>query len=474
LRSKSGRVLSDDVVKDLADRMERGYEPDHLQPRKGGRPPWGEDHPSPRIQVGRRPFRMEGLLQSARWKGVRRMAETRVVPLPYRREGTWSFDPAAELARLRAEEPVVRYPLPNGGHAWLVTRYADAREVLGDSRFSNALAPSTLLRPREGDEVVQDDEPQPGAFIVFDPPEHTRFRRLLTPEFTIRRMNALRPRIEEIVAQHLDAMAAAGPPADLVQAFALPVPSLVICELLGVPYADRAEFQSLTGAALDLTLPQRRSLEVFGELASFMLAFVARERRDPGPGLLGDLVREHGDQFTDPELGGIGGLLLLAGHETTANMLGLGTLLLLQHPEQLAAMREDPEAVDPAVEELMRYLTIVPHGVVRTATEDVMVGGQLIGAGEYVIVHLPSADRDRSLCAEPDRFDITRAPGAHVGFGHGIHYCLGAPLARLEMQIAFPALLRRFPGLRLAGTDTEVAFRTMSAVYGLDALPVAW
>jgi cytochrome P450 len=240
------------------------------------------------------------------------------------------------------------------------------------------------------------------------------------------------------------------------------------------PYPDRAEFQSLTGAALDLTLPQGRSLEVFGELASFMLAFVARERRDPGPGLIGDLVREHGDQFTDPELGGVGSLLLLAGHETTANMLGLGTLLLLQHPEQLAAIREGPEAVDAAVEELMRYLTIVPHGAVRTATEDVLVGGQHIAAGEYVIVHLPSANRDRSLCVEPDRFDTARAPGPHVGFGHGIHYCLGAPLARLEMQIAFPALLRRFPGLRLAGPDTGVAFRTMSAVYGLDALPVAW
>jgi hypothetical protein len=270
---------------------------------------------------------------------------------------------------------------------------------------------------------------QPGELPDFDPPEHTRLRRMLTPEFTVRRINRLRPWIEEIVTRHLEAMEQAGPPTDLVAAFALPVPSLVICELLGVPYADREQFQRLSSRSLDFSIPEEQQKQAYMDMLGYMATLVARQRRAPDEAMLGMLVREHGDDLTDAELTGIGNLLLFAGHETTANMVGLGTLLLLEHPEQLALLRDDPapETVERAVEELLRYLTVVNHGVTRTATEDVVLGRQRIKAGEHVMVSLPTANRDETVFQEPDRLNLTRKPEPHVAFGHGIHHCLGAP-----------------------------------------------
>jgi cytochrome P450 len=391
------------------------------------------------------------------------MTAPQTVPVHIRRDG---FDPVPELGRLRAEQPLTKLQLPWGGEVWLVTRYDDVREVLSDAtRFSNAGAIGAG-RPT----------PAKGAFgvlIGYDPPDHTRLRRLLTPEFTMRRMQRLRPRIEAIVAEHLQAMADAGPPVDLVQSFALPIPSLVICELLGVPYADRAGFQHRSAARLSVPLDAVTQLALGVESQEYMSTLVARQRADPGDDMIGMLIREHGDQIDDDELIGLADLLLLAGHETTSNMLSLGTLLLLQHPDQLALMRTG-EHVDQAVEELLRHLSIVHSVLPRTARENLILAGQQIKAGDVLVCSLPAANRDPALGDDLDRFDIIRQAGAHLAFGHGIHHCLGAPLARMEMRIAFPALLRRFPGLRLAIPLEEIPFRTFSIVYGVESLPVAW
>jgi cytochrome P450 len=395
------------------------------------------------------------------------------VPLHMRRDG---FDPVPELARLRADEGVRRVVTAFGTPAWLVTRHADVREVLGDAGRFSVGAP----RPFHQAAGLADLSPQEraqlraGNLLGVDPPEHTRLRRMLTPEFTVRRMRRLEPRIVEIVDAHLDALADAGPPADLVADFALPVPSLVICELLGVPYADRAQFQARTARQLDLSIPIPQRLELGRESRAYMAELVARAQAEPGDDMLGMLVREHGEDLTTDELIGIAGLLLVAGHETTSNMLGLGTLALLRHPDQLAVVRDHPDRVPPAVEELLRWLGIVHSGVPRTTTVDVELGGHAIPAGSLLVLALATANRDPELVPDPDRLDVTRDAGGHVAFGHGVHHCLGAPLARMEMRVAFPALLRRFPGLALAVPFEEVGFRAFHFVYGLHSLPVRW
>ncbi len=314
-------------------------------------------------------------------------------------------------------------------------------------RFSNGRPPGFVM---PGAPTVSDEElasARAGNLLGLDPPEHQRLRRMLTPEFTIRRMKRLEPRIVEIVDQHLDAMESAGPPVDLVENFALPIPSLVICELLGVPYDDRDDFQRRSARQLDLSIPIAERIDLQRQGRAYMQSLVERARTHPGDDILGMLVREHGTELTDDELIGIAGLLLLAGHETTSNMLGLGTLALLRHPEQLAAVRDDPDAVGPAVEELLRWLSIVHSAIPRITTTDVEVAGVPIPAGELVFVSLPSGNRDPGFIDSPEMLDIRRGAPGHLAFGHGVHHCLGAPLARMEMRIAFPALLRRFPTL---------------------------
>ncbi|MFC5996542.1 cytochrome P450 [Pseudonocardia hispaniensis] len=399
------------------------------------------------------------------------MTETPTIPVHLRRIG---FDPIDELGRLRENEGVTRVVTSFGIPAYLVTRYEDVREVLSDPvRFSNAHARHPLpngAQPSE-EEITQR---RAGQLLAFDPPEHTRLRRMLTPEFTVRRIRRLVPRISAIVDSHLDDLQRAGAPADLVSGFALPIPSLVICELLGVPYADRAEFQQRTRRQLDISVPIKERMALHRESREFMRVQVARAQAAPGEDMLGMLVREHGEELTTDELIGIAGLLLVAGHETTANMLGLGTLALLRHPEQLAMVRDDPDLVEPAVEELLRWLSIVPSGIPRTTTTSVTLAGHVIPAGELVVCSLPAANRDPALVAAPERLDIARGTPGHVAFGHGVHHCLGAPLARMEMTIAFPALLRRFPGLSLAVPFEEIGFRAHHVVFGVHSLPVTW
>lgn len=393
-------------------------------------------------------------------------------PLHMRRN---AFDPTPELAEIRETDGVRTVISALGNPVHLITRHEDVKAVLSDhERFSNSRPPGFTLpgAPEMSDEELA--SARAGNLLGLDPPEHQRLRRMLTAEFTIRRMKRLEPRIVEIVDARLDAMTAAGPPSDLVADFALPIPSLVICELLGVPYEDRDDFQHRSTLQLDLSLPIAERLALQQQSRDYMRGLVGRTRQDPGEDILGMLVRDHGAELSDDELVGIAGLLLLAGHETTSNMLGLGVLALLRHPEQLTAVRDDPDAVGPAVEELLRWLSIVQNAIPRFTTTEVEVAGVRIPAGELVFASLPAGNRDPDFIAGPDVLDISRGAPGHLAFGHGVHHCLGAPLARMEMRIAFPALLRRFPSLALAEPFEDVAYRSFHFIYGLKSLAVTW
>lgn len=393
-------------------------------------------------------------------------------PLHMRRD---AFSPTRELREARESLGVLTVTNAFGMPVYLVTRHDDVKEVLADhERFSNR-RPTDFRMP--GAPQMTDEElaaARSGNLLGLDPPEHSRLRRMLTPEFTIRRMKRLEPRILEIVDAQLDAMESAGPPVDLVESFALPIPSLVICELLGVPYDDREDFQRRSARQLDLSLPVHERVELQLAGRDYMRTLVERARSHPGDDILGMLIRDHGTELTDDELVGIAGLLLLAGHETTSNMLGLGTLALLRHPEQLAVVRDDPDAVGPAVEELLRWLSIVQTAIPRFTTTDVEIAGVPIPAGQLVFASMPSGNRDPAFIDSPEVLDIGRGAPGHLAFGHGVHHCLGAPLARMEMRIAFPALLRRFPTLALAEDFEDVEFRTFHFIYGLKSLKVAW
>ena len=386
--------------------------------------------------------------------------------MPLMRNG---LDPVAGLAERQRDQPVSKLEFPFGITAWLVTGYADVQAVIGDTqRFSNDF--SNVVANAGGQATAAQD---PGGLGFSDPPNHTRLRRALTPEFTMRRLSRLVPRIEQIVQQQLDVMAASGSPVDLVDTFAMPIPSLVICELLDVPYPDRADFQRLSGSRFDIFGGAGTGLEAISESLAFMAELVAAQRKQPGDGLLGMLIRDHGDQIDDRELAGLADGLLIGGHETTASMLALGAILLLNHPEAADALRADDEAAGPAVEEMLRYLTVVQVAFPRFAKADLELGGQQIKAGEMVLCSLSGANRDPALGPDMQGFDPTRI-SPHLAFGYGAHRCVGAELAKMELRIAYPALLRRFPDLGLAQPMDEISFHEYSVVHGVDTLPVQW
>jgi cytochrome P450 len=393
-------------------------------------------------------------------------------PLHMRRD---TFNPTAELREIRETDGVRTITSAFGMDVFLVTRHEDVKTVLSDhERFSNGRPPGFVVPGAPNIPEEEQASARAGNLLGLDPPEHQRLRRMLTAEFTIRRMKRLQERVVEIIDAQLDTMGKAGPPADLVASFALPIPSLVICELLGVPYDDRDDFQRRTARQLDLSLPIPERMELQRQGRAYMRSLVERARQQPGEDILGMLVREHGHELTNDELIGMASLLLLAGHETTSNMLGLGTLALLRHPDQLAAVRDDPDAIGPAVEELLRWLSIVHSAIPRITSTDVEIAGVGIPAGRLVFVSLPSGNRDPEFIDSPEVLDIRRGAPGHLAFGHGVHHCLGAPLARMEMRIAFPALLRRFPTLALAENFTDVPFRSFHFIYGLKSLEVAW
>ncbi|MDR8413471.1 cytochrome P450 [Nonomuraea sp. 3-1Str] len=385
------------------------------------------------------------------------------------------FDPPDRLTELGGEAPLHRLTFADGHEGWLATGYTAVRAVLADPRFSNRpehIHPTIPARAAVAKELREKAFVPPGFFLRMDAPEHTRYRKLLTGQFTVRRMKQLEPRIEEITHARLDAMEAAGKPADLVEQFALPIPSLVICELLGVPYGDRERFQRDSKALLALESGAAEVMDAMTSMTSYLGELIRRRRAEPRDDLISGLAQ--GGELADDELTGVAFLLLVAGHETTANMLGLGTYALLRNPDQLAAMRDDPSVVDNGVEELLRYLTIIHIGPIRTALEDVEVEGVAIAKGQSVALSLPVANRDSARFPGGDTLDVTRPAGGHLTFGHGIHQCLGQQLARIEMRIGYRALLRRFPGLRLAVPPEEVPMRTDMSIYGVHRLPVTW
>ncbi len=312
----------------------------------------------------------------------------------------------------------------------------------------------------------------PGLFEHMDPPEHTKFRKLLAGQFTLRRMRALTPRIEEITAQYAEAMLHKGPPADLVADYSVPVSSQVICELLGVPFGDRERFEGNSAKLLRLDLSTEETQAALMDLVGLTGELLMRKQAEPADDVLSVLV--NGEDMTLPEAIGATLLLLVAGHETTANMLSLGTYALLNNPDQMALLRADESLIEDAVEELLRYLTVVHVGVQRSPTEDVEIGGVTLHKGDTVLIHLPTANRDPEQFTDPDRLDVTQGSLSHLTFSHGIHQCLGQQLARLELRIGYTELLRRFPELRLAAKPDEIPMRSNMTVYGVHELPVAW
>jgi cytochrome P450 len=386
--------------------------------------------------------------------------------LPTARPAGRPFDPPRELARIRAENPLTRMVYPDGHVGWLATGHAVSRAVLADSRFTSRY--ELMHYPLPG---VTELPPAPvGDLTGIDAPEHTRYRKLLTGRFTVRRMRVLTERLEQITAEHLDAMESHGPSVDLVEAYAHPVPAMMICELLGVPYADRETF---TRHAKALTAPDTAPEEMYaawGALEEYVRGLVSAKRANPTDDVLSELTATDLD---DAEIAGLGSFLLGAGLDTTANMIALGAFALVSHPDQLAALRADPDGIDQAVEELLRYLTITHTGA-RAALEDVELDGHLVKAGETVTISVQAANRDPAKFADPDTLDLRRQATGHLGFGHGVHQCLGQQLARVEMRVAFPALFARFPSLRLAVPDEDVPLRHDANIYGVHRLPVTW
>ncbi|MEU7644727.1 cytochrome P450 [Streptomyces huasconensis] len=384
-----------------------------------------------------------------------------------RREGC-PFDPPEELTRLCEERPLARLRFPDGHLGWLATGHSVVRAVLGDPRFSSRY--ELLHLPYES-EFSGPLGPAPvGDLTGLDAPEHTRYRRLLTGKFTVRRMRLLTERVERITADHLDAMERQGPALDLVKEYAQPIPTLMICELLGVPYADRDFFRQQTETLMTQGIGEAELAAAMTAGQEYVHKLVLAKRAEPTDDLLSDLT---GTDLSDEELAGIGNFLLGAGLDTTANMIAYGAFALLSHPDQLAALRDDPGLVESAVEELMRYLTIAQTGA-RTALEDVELAGQSVKAGETVVVSMEAANRDPARFPDPDRLDLRRKATGHVGFGHGIHQCLGQQLARVELQVALPALFTRFPTLRLAAAPEDIPLRTGMSIFGVQALPVTW
>jgi cytochrome P450 len=384
---------------------------------------------------------------------------------PLHRDGP---DPVARLGALREQSPVAKLTSFLGMTIWIVTGEAEARQVLADTTSY-----STDIRPFMGSRGSTTDG-DIGGLGFTDPPEHTRLRKLLTPEFTMRRLERLRPRIAEIVESQLDeverqAVANDGV-VDLVPAFAFPVPFLVICELLGLPDEDRESFRQLGTARFDVTYGGQGAFGAVSDSRTFLMEATRKQRSNPGDGLIGQIIREHGDEISDFDLGGLADGVFTGGLETSASMLALGTAVLMDHPEDYRRVGTDPSVVDRTVEELLRYLTVVQVAFPPFPKSDVEVGGQRIAKGDVVICQLAGANRDGRLGARMDAFDLTRPVTPHLAFGHGFHRCVGAELARMELRTAFPAIARRFPDLSLA--TESVDYRQLSIVHGVEALSV--
>lgn len=396
------------------------------------------------------------------------MTATDRTPLayPFNSSGDLALSDACERAR---DTPgLLRVQLRYGEPAWLATRYADARLVLGDQRFSRALG-------LEHDEPRSSEGRRDSGILSMDPPDHTRLRSLVAKAFTVRQVEKLRPQVRELTSTLLDEMEAAGPPVDLVDRYALPIPVAVICRLLGVPQEDRPRFRTWSDAALStssLTAEEfDRNRE---ELRAYMSQLIAAHRERPRDDLMTALIeaRDHGDRLSELELVDLCVGILVAGHETTATQIPNFVLTLLDHPDTLSRLRAEPALITGAIEELLRFVPLGSGaGQPRYAKEDIEVGGTLVRAGEPVLVAVGAANRDALRFTGAGTLDISRSGNAHLGFGHGVHHCLGAPLARLELQEAIGALVTRFPRLHVAG---DITWKTEMLVRGPRVMPVGW
>ncbi|MQA78532.1 MAG: cytochrome P450 [Streptosporangiales bacterium] len=384
-------------------------------------------------------------------------------------------DPYSVYEVLRAGGPARYVAMPSGMQAWVVPRYAEARAALADPRLAKGHEGLGALFARQYGETAPEDGDAgllDAHMLNSDPPDHTRLRKLVNKAFTSRRIERLRPRIEEIADTCLDEMAGAGASGavDLIDSYAFPIPVTVICELLGVPFEDREDFRTWSAAMLSVG----DGMEAAGLMATYLTELVAAKRAAPADDMLTALIQasEDDDSLDHREVVSMAFLLLVAGHETTVNLIGNGVLALLRHPDQLAALRADPGLLPGAVEEFLRYEPPVNMATLRYTVEPVEVGDVMIPEGEFVLVALGGANRDPERFAYPGALDVTRPTGGHLAFGHGIHYCVGAPLARMEGVVAIGRLLARFPDILLAGEPGELQWRQSTLIRGLHELPV--
>jgi cytochrome P450 len=388
--------------------------------------------------------------------------------MPLGRAAQCPLAPPAEFTSWR-QEPGLRRAMWNGQPTWIVSRHQDIRAALVDPRLSAETLPE-MFDSSSGNAV-------PVMFARTDDPEHHRLRRMMSGHFTFRRTEAMRPQIQQLVDKYLDAMIDKGPPADLVRDFGLPVPSMVIALLLGVPPEDLELFQHNTSVGMDGNSTDGQRTQAFIGMYQYIQELVARKERDPGDDLISRLITDYvATGQLDYNTVAVNGVIMMqAGHETTANMISLGTVALLEHPDifRRLGQTDDAAVIANAVEELMRYLSIVHAQVDRIATEDLVLGGQQIRAGDRLLMNLPSGNWDSEFIDSPETLDITRNTRGHVAFGYGTHQCIGANLARVEMQVAFATLAHRLPGLRLAVPRDELKFKDAD-IYGMKELPVTW
>lgn len=384
------------------------------------------------------------------------------------------YDTGPELRALIRSQPVTHVELPDGSTAWLVTGFQETREVLIDQRYSRALA-ARPDRPRRGIEMITAE-----LMSAMDPPEHSRLRKLVAGAFTERRMQALRPRVTALVNALLDELIAGPRPADLVHAFSLPLTAGVICQLLGVPAADLGMFHGWSDTLFgDWNRTEEEMLPAYQAITGYMAGLIAGKRAAPADDLITVLIaaRDEGDRLSGDELVRFCFGLLMAGHETTASQINMSLVALWQHPAELARLRADPALIPGAVEELLRFIQATGRAAVplaRITREEVRLGGVTIPPGEVVLPFMHAANRDPAAFPDPDRLDLGREPRAHVRFGAGVHHCLGAQLARMELQEAYRGLLTRLPGLRLAVPVAEIRYKKNMFINSMHELPVTW
>lgn len=387
----------------------------------------------------------------------------RRLTMPLRRDG---MDPVSLIRSPGAGDAVRKIGRILGIRVWLVTDYGQARAILGDASSSySADVRSMVGNGIDGGGLI-------GGLGFTDPPEHTRLRKILMPEFTSRSLAALLPAIEQIVENQLDVLESAGPVVDIVADFAFPVPFAVICELLGLPAEDRERFRRLGNDRFDVNRGGGGMFGAMSESREFMREAVSSQRETPGGGLIAAMLRTHGDEIDDTTFAGLADGVFTGGYETSASMLALGVLALIRDPQALKRIRDDDSAVDGIVDEMLRYLSVVQIAFPRFARRDVELSGKQVRAGDVVICSLSRANRDDVFGHAPDRFDPARHGPSHLAFGHGFHRCIGAELARMQLRVAFRALARRFPTMTLAVQPHELQFYELSIVYGVRALPV--